>query len=59
MDTFFYVNNNWNLQTLDYMLGSGQTVTKLHYLPPRQVSPLTHNIMFPKNSFSLQRSKTI
>jgi hypothetical protein len=43
----------------DFTPGSGQAVIELHLVPPREAGPLTHNIMFHKNSFLLQGSKMI
>jgi hypothetical protein len=37
----------------------GEEVTGLHLSPPEEAGSLTHNIMFQKNSFFLQESKTI
>jgi hypothetical protein len=41
------------------MPDSGQALTGLHLSPPRGAGPLTHNVVFHKNSFLLQRSKVI
>jgi hypothetical protein len=37
-----YTNIDQNLETLDYMPGSGQAVTLLLLSPPKQAIPLTH-----------------
>jgi hypothetical protein len=42
-----------------YKPGSGEAATGLHLSPPREAGPLTHGIMFHKDSFLLQGSKII
>jgi hypothetical protein len=48
-----------NPRTFYYTPSSGQAVTGLHPSPPREAGPLTHNIMFHKNSFLLEGNKII
>jgi hypothetical protein len=38
---------------------SWEAVAGLHLSPPREAGPLTHNIMFYNNLFSLKGSKII
>jgi hypothetical protein len=57
-----YINNQQFLRnplTFNYTPDSGNAVTGLHLSPPREAGPLTHNVMFHKNSFLVQGSKII